>query len=76
MKRKWFIGEKKSSVFIDGFIKNVLILATGTAAVQILNFALTPLITRLYSPEAFGAFGLNDSIICIRLSNSNSICKR
>ena len=30
---------------------------TGTAAAQIIGFALTPIISRLYSPADFGAFG-------------------
>tara|TARA_B100000519_G_scaffold139380_1_gene120764 strand:+ start:23049 stop:24257 length:1209 start_codon:yes stop_codon:yes gene_type:complete len=36
---------------------------TGTASIQLMNFLITPIITRLYSPEALGALGLFTSII-------------
>jgi O-antigen/teichoic acid export membrane protein len=63
MNKKRFGREGLSLMLNDGFIKNIFILATGTASIQILNFALTPFITRLYSAEAFGALGLFSSII-------------
>jgi O-antigen/teichoic acid export membrane protein len=63
MKKKWFRRESYSLLSKDGFIKNVFVLVTGTAAVQVLNFALTPFITRLYGAEAFGVFGLFSSIL-------------
>ena len=43
---------KKSS-----FVKNVLVVMSGTAAAQIIGFALTPIISRLFSPSDFGVFG-------------------
>jgi O-antigen/teichoic acid export membrane protein len=63
MKKKWFGRERLSLIFKDDFIKNIFILATGTAAVQALNFAVTPFVTRLYSAETFGLLGLFSSII-------------
>ena len=45
------------------FLRNILVLMTGTASVQLMNFLITPIITRLYSPEAFGALGLFSSTI-------------
>jgi hypothetical protein len=57
---------KKLKTKLKGnFFKNILILMTGTVSVQLMNFLLTPIITRLYSPEAFGALGLFLSIIGI-----------
>ena len=47
------------------FFRNILILMTGTVSIQLLNFLLTPVITRLYTPEAFGALGLFLSIISL-----------
>lgn len=35
-----------------------LVLVTGTALSQIVNLAITPIITRLYEPADFGLFGL------------------
>lgn len=39
------------------FVKNVMIMATGTVSAQILNMLFTPIITRLYGPEAYGVMG-------------------
>jgi O-antigen/teichoic acid export membrane protein len=36
------------------FLRSVSIVAGGTAAAQLINVAVSPLITRLYGPEAFG----------------------
>ena len=49
----------------NSFIKNVLMVATGTAAAQIVKLLLTPIITRIYGPEAFGLLGVFMSIIII-----------
>jgi len=39
------------------FVRNVLIVASGTAGAQAINMAFAPFITRLYGPEAFGLLG-------------------
>ena len=39
------------------FVKNVLVVMSGTAAAQAIGFALSPVISRLYSPSDFGVFG-------------------
>ncbi|WP_342600226.1 oligosaccharide flippase family protein [Psychrobacillus sp. FSL H8-0483] len=38
----------------NSFFKNVLIITGGTATAQLINTLLTPVITRIYSPEEFG----------------------
>ncbi|GAC23342.1 hypothetical protein GMES_1043 [Paraglaciecola mesophila KMM 241] len=65
MNKKWFGLERILLLSNDSFIKNIFVLITGTASVQVLNFALTPLITRLYSAEEFGALGLFSSILSL-----------
>ena len=40
------------------FVRNVAIVASGTAAAQIIGFAFAPLVTRLYEPDSFGALGV------------------
>lgn len=47
------------------FAKNVIIIATGTAAAQIITLILTPVIARIYGPEAIGVLGTFTSIITI-----------
>jgi O-antigen/teichoic acid export membrane protein len=39
------------------FVKNILIVMTGSAVAQAIGFALTPVISRLYNPADFGIFG-------------------
>ena len=40
------------------FAKSVILIAGGTAAAQGINVILTPIITRIYSPEEFGVLSL------------------
>jgi lipopolysaccharide exporter len=47
------------------FIKNTLTLVSGTAIAQIIPIILTPVLTRLYSPEEFGLFSLYTSLVLI-----------
>lgn len=39
------------------FIRSVILVATGTAGAQAIAMAFSPIITRLYGPEAFGILG-------------------
>lgn len=43
-------------------VRNVAIVATGTAAAQLIRVAFSPLITRIYNPEVFGFLGAFMSI--------------
>lgn len=47
------------------FVRNVVALASGTAAAQAISFVFAPIITRLYSPEVFGVLGVFVSILVI-----------
>lgn len=40
----------------NSFLRNVLIIATGTAAGQAISILAAPIITRLYTPEDYGVF--------------------
>ena len=53
-------GLRKSS-----FVKNVVIVMSGTAAAQVIGFSLTPIISRLFSPSDFGVFGSFNSVVTI-----------
>ena len=48
-----------------GFFADVLFLAGGTAVAQALVLLVSPLLTRLYSPEAFGALGVYTCILSV-----------
>ncbi len=47
------------------FVRNVLIVATGTAGAQAITMAFSPILTRLYGPEAFGMLGAFMAIVTI-----------
>ena len=49
----------------NDFAKNIVTLLTGTTAAQIIPFALSPILTRLYSPDDFGVLALFFSICSI-----------
>lgn len=46
-------------------VRNVMAVASGTMAGQVVVFAFAPLITRIYSPETFGLQGVFLSLISI-----------
>src|SRR5699024_834772 len=47
------------------FVRNVFIVASGTAGAQALTMVLSPIITRIYGPEAFGVMGTFSAMINI-----------
>jgi lipopolysaccharide exporter len=49
----------------SSFVKNVLIVMTGTAAAQILGFAIAPIISRLFTPSDFGVFGSFNAVLMV-----------
>lgn len=48
---------KISKITGSKFLRNVAIVATGTAGAQAIALFFTPIITRLYGPEVFGLLG-------------------
>ncbi|WP_216830622.1 lipopolysaccharide biosynthesis protein [Alkalihalobacterium elongatum] len=47
------------------FIRNVVIIATGTAGAQAINLLFAPIITRIYGPEAYGVLGVFMAVVNI-----------
>ncbi len=47
------------------FTKNVLILMTGTAIAQAIPIAISPILTRIYTPEDFGVFALYLAVVSV-----------
>lgn len=47
------------------FVRNVAIMASGTAAAQLVTMAFAPIITRLYGPETFGLMGVFMAVVGI-----------
>ena len=47
------------------FLRSVATLATGAVIAQALNLAITPVLSRLYTPEDFGVLGLLGSFVTL-----------
>lgn len=57
--------EKIKKIARIPFVRNVTILASGTAGAQLIGMLLSPIITRLYGPEAYGIMGTFTAIVSI-----------
>lgn len=55
----------------SAFSKNVLTLATGTTVAQAIPIIISPILTRLFTPEDFGALALFVSITSVFAAISN-----
>lgn len=51
--------------FKSEFSRNVIVLMTGTTIAQAIPIAITPILTRMYTPEDFGVFALFLAITAI-----------
>jgi len=47
------------------FTRNVLTLMTGTAIAQAIPIAISPILTRIYTPEDFGVFALYLAVVSV-----------
>lgn len=47
------------------FVRNTLTLMTGTTIAQGIGIAISPILTRIYTPEDFGVFALYASVVSI-----------
>lgn len=56
---------KINQLWRSKFARSVAIVASGTAAAQVLGIAFSPIITRLYGPEAFGILGTYTALLAI-----------
>lgn len=58
----------KQAVYARGFAYNVGVLAGGTALAQAIGALSAPILSRLYTPDDFGALGVFTSIFSILLA--------
>jgi lipopolysaccharide exporter len=49
----------------SAFVRNILVVMTGTAIAQAIGFALSPVVSRLFSPSDFGVFGAFSAAVSI-----------
>jgi len=50
------------------FFKNILVVMSGTVIAQIITVAVSPILTRLFNPSAFGVFGVYMALVSIIIS--------
>ncbi|NOY52924.1 MAG: oligosaccharide flippase family protein [Deltaproteobacteria bacterium] len=62
-----------SKLITSRFSKNVLALVSGAFIAQVISFAASPILTRLYTPENFGLFALFLSYVNI-VSKVGTLC--
>lgn len=55
----------KNKIPKKNYARNVITLMTGTGLAQALPIAISPILTRIYGPEEFGAFALYMAIVAI-----------
>ncbi|MFH5835230.1 lipopolysaccharide biosynthesis protein [Proteiniclasticum sp. C24MP] len=55
----------KNRITQSHLIKGFLMISGGTAFIQVINIVLSPIITRLYSPEEFGILTLYSSVMAV-----------
>ena len=55
----------KTKILTSEFNRNVLTLMTGTTIAQAIPIAITPILTRIYTPEDFGVFAIFIAITSI-----------
>lgn len=53
-----WVNQMIKSITSNSFFRQVSLLAGGTAAAQLINLIVLPVLTRLYSPDDFGAFAV------------------
>lgn len=58
-------GQRFPRLAKSRFVHNVAVVASGTAAAQAITIAFSPVITRLYGPEAFGILGVFLAVVRI-----------
>lgn len=51
----------------SSFVRAALVLASGTTLAQLIPILLTPVLTRLYTPDAMGVFALYTSFVVVFL---------
>lgn len=59
------LKRKVKETFKHRYVRNVSILAGGTAVSQLIGIAVLPLLTRLYSPEDFSALAVYTSVLAL-----------
>lgn len=63
--RRTVLDRFLSTLSTSRFLRSVVFIAGGTTCAQFILFAVSPIISRLYSPEAFGIFAVFSALFGI-----------
>ena len=55
----------KEILYKGGFVRNVVTLMTGTAIAQAIPILISPILTRLYTPNEFGILALYMAVVSV-----------
>ena len=55
----------KHLLIITPYNRNIFSVAIGTIFAQIISILISPILTRIYTPEDFGIYGIYMSIVSI-----------
>ncbi|AFM26936.1 lipopolysaccharide biosynthesis protein [Desulfomonile tiedjei] len=61
------LAKLKNALASTGFIRNAALLAGSAAVTQVIFLSLSPILTRVYSPEDFGILGVFVSVVSMAL---------
>ncbi|MDA1529863.1 lipopolysaccharide biosynthesis protein [Bacillus cereus group sp. TH260-2LC] len=61
------LGNIKKRIGSNSYLKNIFIIASGTALGQLIAFLASPIISRIYSPSDFGIVSVYSSILAVFL---------
>jgi len=64
------IRNKLNKYIKSEYLKNIIVLATGTSISQVIPLLISPLVTRLFTPEEFGIFALYISLCSLMVNIS------
>lgn len=59
------LPQKFGRIWRSHFVHNVTVVSSGVAGAQVITIVLSPIITRLYGPEAFGLLGTFTAIMAV-----------
>lgn len=63
--KNWVVETVKRALPRGKFARNITVLAGGAALGQVITVLVSPILTRIYTPEDFGVFGVYASILGI-----------
>lgn len=55
----------KQKLYRNDFLKNIMVLLSGSSLALLIPFIITPILTRFFTPEDFGLWGTYSAIVAV-----------